>query len=178
MKRYQEITTNHIKSSPKKMSHTKKRLIFVAVLAIVALFAFKFYEFGRLSHWWGEREGVRVLKRESISRIKFEDMNIDVVHTKVPPLQHENYKSSSYITKWLSSDSLSQDEIFTNMIAYAESIGWTKKIDSSTETSWRGRKYTPAGSELLLIIKKINAGEEYYAPAYDVDTVVLDLSFR
>lgn len=178
MKKSQVPPNKKYKRPSSKSAVIKKRLIFVGIGLILAPFlVFWGYETGRHDGWWGDSDSVKMLKREPIASVDFP--SIDNLYYETTPPQEENFKTPPpYVRRWLGSDTLSQEETFREIIAFAEEDGWVGYSNDDTYNHWSGYKIVNKdGRRMILGIKKLSSGEEHYNKIIDKPTVNMRLGF-
>ncbi|MBS7346693.1 MAG: hypothetical protein KIG14_03205, partial [Candidatus Sacchiramonaceae bacterium] len=170
MKKSQVPPNKKYKRPSSKSAVIKKRLIFVGIGLILAPFlVFWGYETGRHDGWWGDSDSVKMLKREPIASVDFP--SIDNLYYETTPPQEENFKTPPpYVRRWLGSDTLSQEETFREIIAFAEEDGWVKQEESFlNQYYWLGYKIDNKGRKMKLKITKIERNNEYYFQTFSKD---------
>lgn len=179
MKNSQASPNKKIKLPSPKSAAIKKRLIFVAVLAIMALFAFKFYEFGRLNRWWGDSDEVRILRKESIAAKDLLGMKLIYFEETKP--EHQTFKSEPpYLRRWFSvPDNEDIIDAKHNVINFALQEGWMERDFNHKINEWYGSKYSKNGQLLYLYIKAQHPDTDdypYYGYIHDDPLIIVGLS--
>ncbi len=178
MKKPQVPPSKNTNPSPSKSAIIKKRLIFIGIGLILAPFlVFWGYETGRHDGWWGDSDSVKMLKHEPIASVDFP--SIDNLYYETTPPQEENFKTPPpYVHRWLGSDTLSQEEIFRSIIAFAEEDGWLKQEESFlNQYYWLGYKIDNKDRKMKLKITKIERNNEYYFQTFNKDIVHISIGF-
>lgn len=152
-------TTRRLKQSNFSSRHRNSVVFVIVGLLLVGALGFGGYEAGRNFGWWGETNGVRLLKEDPLTQPDLLDYRL--AHTEQQQAPGFLQKPTSpFVIHWFYADGRSLEDMKQEVVRYAEKNGWQYDAPSSTQEYWNGRKTGASGHTLWLSIQIVSQDDE------------------